>query len=148
MSREGKHVTCRKCGQVGHNQRSCKGQRGPASQTGGSQSKIGSKPVKKKDGGASVGGSSKPLKKKDDGASVGGSSKPPKKKPSKKNSGASGAMPTSVGSQPANHGSQPASQTSAIIVGSQGAGASAARFGSPNRFTKTSANRFSPLKQS
>ncbi|GJZ61827.1 mutator type transposase [Tanacetum coccineum] len=29
LSRAGKSVTCNKCGQVGHNQRSCKGQRGP-----------------------------------------------------------------------------------------------------------------------
>ncbi|GJY24777.1 mutator type transposase [Tanacetum coccineum] len=29
LSRAGKSLTCNKCGQVGHNQRSCKGQRGP-----------------------------------------------------------------------------------------------------------------------
>ncbi|GJZ77494.1 mutator type transposase, partial [Tanacetum coccineum] len=29
LSRAGKSVTCNKCGQVGHNSRSCKGQRGP-----------------------------------------------------------------------------------------------------------------------
>ncbi|PWA61535.1 hypothetical protein CTI12_AA372160 [Artemisia annua] len=92
LSREGKSLTCRKCSQVGHNQRTCKGQR---TQAGGSKS------AKKKNGGATVGGGSQPAKKKNAGASVDGGSQ----SANKKNGG---------GSQPANKknggGSQPAKQ--------------------------------------
>ncbi|GKD75180.1 mutator type transposase, partial [Tanacetum coccineum] len=44
LSRAGKSVTCTKCGQVGHNSRSCKGQRGPTVNQSQASASVSARP--------------------------------------------------------------------------------------------------------